>query len=49
MQIPIDRHDRVISAFQFRDYVLVVTETGAVFQIFIQEDMRDDNIRIVSR
>ena len=39
MQIPIEPHDRVIAAFPWREYVLIVTESGRLYQLSIKEDV----------
>lgn len=47
MQIPLRDGDRVVAAFQFRDYVLVITETGMVFKIKVSNDPFDTRLWLV--
>ncbi len=39
MQIPLQAADKVVATFPYRDFVLVITERGEVFRIFMGEGM----------
>lgn len=44
MKIPMRDTDRVVAAFPYRDFVLVVTEEGEVFEILIGHSLAEDRI-----
>lgn len=37
--LPIERDDRVVAAFPFRDKVVVISESGKVFELRVDEDI----------
>ena len=48
LQLPLAYEDRVITAFPYRDRIMVVTEGGQVFEIRVEENEMDESVRLVS-
>ena len=49
MKIDLQKDDRVVAAFTFRDFVLAVTEKGDVFEIKVDYDAFNNITRLVQR
>ena len=45
-KIPIDAADRVVSAFAYRDYALIITERGFMYKVF--NEFLDETVHAIS-